>query len=215
LSRRIRHLTPDLLARLPESCRSCLFWEVADARPGPDARDPAFALRSKEAWWQAVELEHPTVSRAAFVDDELVGYALVGEPPAFPRARRLGPASGDDALLLGTLWVHPDHRGGGMAKMLVHSVLREAVRSHHRAVEAYGQRGAMSTCVVPTEVLEGLGFKVVADHYRYPLLRLDLRQTASWADSVGQALEGVISALGRRERAPAKPTPARVTQRSR
>ena len=209
MTRRVRHLTPDLLAQFPESCRSCLFWEVADAPPGPDIADPDFALKSKEAWWQAVELEHATTSRAAFIDDYLVGYALVGEPRTFPRTRRLGPLAGDDALLLGTLWVHPDHRGAGIAKLLLQSVLREAVRTHHRAVEAYGQRGSLATCVMPVDRLEELGFALVADHHRYPLFRLDLRQTASWADSLGHALEGVISALGRRERAPAKPTPAR------
>ena len=210
LSRRVRQLTPELLSDLPASCRSCLFWEVADARPGPDARDPVHASTSKQAWWQAVGLEQRTYSRGLYVDDALVAYALVGEPATFPRARRLGPPASDDALLLGTMWTHPDHRDAGLAKAILHSVLREAARTHHRAVEAYGQRGAvLPTCVVPTDALEALGFVVVAEHTRFPLLRLDLRRTVTWAESLSQAIEGVVSALGRRERVPAGPTPAR------
>ena len=205
LAPRVRHLTPDLLAQLPETCRSCLFWEVIDAPRGPDVDDPDFAAKSKEAWWQAVELEQPTTSRGAFIDDALVGYALVGEPRAFPRARRLGPSPSDDALLLATLWVRADHRGGGLAKALLHSVLRAGARSHHRAVEAYGERGTQRTCVLTVAALESLGFATVVDHDRYPLLRLDLRQTATWARSVSAALEGVVSVLGRRERTARKP----------
>ena len=56
LAPRVRHLTPDLLAELPNTCRSCLFWEVIDAARGPETADPDFAAKSKEAWWQAVEL---------------------------------------------------------------------------------------------------------------------------------------------------------------
>lgn len=202
---RVRHLTPDLLTLLPPTCRSCLFWEVADAPRGPDREDPGFASKSKEAWWQAVELEQGTTNRAVFIDDELVGYVLVGEPRAFPRARRLGPTPSEDALLLATMWIRPDARGGGLAKVLLHSVLRAAVKSHHRAVEAYGEEGFPSSCVLPVTALESLGFTIVADHARNPLLRLDLRQTVSWAESLSSALDGVISALGRRERAARKP----------
>lgn len=210
MSRRVRHLTPELLEDLPPACRACLFWEIADVAPGPDRRDPAYAFTSKQAWWQAVQLEHGTLSRAVYVDDALAAYALVGEPSRFPRARRLGPPAGDDALLLGTLWTHPDHRGGGLAKMLLHSILREAVRTHHHAVEAYGQRGdVVMTCVVPSDVLEAFGFVVVAEHAQFPLMRLDLRRTVTWAESFSHAIEGVISALGRRERVPVRPTPAR------
>jgi GNAT superfamily N-acetyltransferase len=190
---------------LPDRCRACLFWEVADAARGPDTVDPDFAVKSKEAWWQAAELEHPTLSRAVFAGDELVGYALVGEPGVFPRSRRLGPAPSSDALLVGTLWIAPAHRGGGLAKMLLQSVLREAVRRHRQALEVYGQwSGPEEACIASVAALEALGFVVVDDHPRYPLLRLDVRRTVSWAEQAQRALERVLGVLGRRERVPAR-----------
>ena len=64
------------------------------------------------------------------------------------------------------------------------------------------------TCFIPEEFLLANGFEMRSDDMEYPLLRLDLRKTVRWQESVGHALSGVISALGRRERARAPVTPA-------
>lgn len=199
---RVRHLDSQDLTNLPENCRSCLFWEDSRAPIGPDVKDPVQALRSKEAWWHAAALEKPTVSRAVYVEDQLVGFALAGDATTLPRSARLGPRPSDDAVLLATLWVHPDHRGNGLAKVLVASILREAARSNYKGLEAYGARRAVASCILSIQVLQAFGFDVQTRHLHYPLFRLDLRQTATWTDSVNAKLEGVINALGRRERAP-------------
>lgn len=196
---RIRELGARDLGSLPDPCRSCLFWEVETAPRGA-ASDRDAAADSKMAWWQAVELEQPVASRAACQGDRLVGFALAAESSGLPRTRRLPAAPHDDALVLALLWVAPDARGAGAARTLLQSLLREAVRRQRRAVEAYGSRVPGLRCTTPVEALEALGFSVVSEHPTTPLLRLELRQTVTWAHSVQGALERVVSALGRRER---------------
>jgi hypothetical protein len=100
-------------------------------------------------------------------------------------------------------------REAGLAKVLLHALLRETHRHGVRALEAYGVRGGElpTSCVLPEGFLLANGFAVLHEHTTNPLLRLDLRQTARWQESVSHALEGVVSALARRERAPAPARP--------
>lgn len=210
MSRRIRDLPLSTLDHLPEPCRACVFWEVGRAPRGP-RRDVRLGREAKEAWWQATQLEWGVPGKAAYVDDVLAGYATFAPSTHFPRARQLGRPS-DDALLLATLWVEPEHRGAGLATMLLQSVLREVHRRGGRALEAYGARSALDLagpCMVPESFLLSRGFQVLHEHHSSPLLRLDLRQTAWWQE-VGQALGEALSTLARRERqpVPAPTTPA-------
>jgi GNAT superfamily N-acetyltransferase len=213
MTRRIHDLGLTNLDDLPSTCRACIFWEVGGAPQGPRAGEEAAAAGRKEAWWQATQLEWGTPGKALYVDDKPMGYATFGPADHFPRVRQLGPSVSDDALLLAALWVAPQIRDTGAAKMLLQSVLRETHRRGAKALEAFGARGSgsgrqLTTCFVPEEFLLAHGFELRQDHMDYPLLRLDLRKTVRWQESVGHALSGVISALSRRERAPAPSAPA-------
>lgn len=206
MTRRLRDLSPELLDELPEACRACVFWEVADAARGP-AADAETGRQRKEAWWQATQLEWGTAGKTAYVDGRLAGFAAFAPAKHYPRATRLGGAS-EDALLLATLWVAPDYRGAGLARVLLQSVLRETHRRGARALEAYADRrmaadsAAVRTCMLDEGFLLANGFTILREHRTTPLLRLDLRQTVRWQESLSAALEGVAAALARRERAP-------------
>lgn len=210
MSRRVHDLTLANLDHLPVACRACVFWEVRGAPRGPRPGKEPGARAGKEAWWQATQLEWGSPGKAAYVDDRLVGYAMFAPPAHFPQVRGLGHAPSEDALLLAALWVDPDQRDAGLARLLLQSVLRETHRRGARALEAFGGRAgdALGTCLVPEGFLLSNGFAVLHDHARHPLLRLDLRQTVRWQESMGHALEGVLGAIGRRERAPAPSRPA-------
>ncbi|MDP8971131.1 MAG: GNAT family N-acetyltransferase [Actinomycetota bacterium] len=213
MARRVHDLTLANLDELPTSCRACVFWEVAAAPRGP--MTPAGQGREgKEAWWQATQLEWGTPGKGLWLDDRLVGYATFAPGPHFPRTRQLRRAVSEDALLLAALWVDPRARNRGFAKVLLHSVLRETQRRGGRALEAYGTRvAAPAPCVLPESFLLANGFSVLDDHQTLPLLRLDLRQTVRWQESVGHAVEGVLSALSRRERVPVPaPRPVGASQ---
>ena len=213
MSRRIHDLSLTNLDDLPPTCHACVFWEVAGAPQGPRAGDEEAARGRKEAWWQATQLEWGTPGKALYVDDRPVGYATFAPPEHFPRARQLMATVSDDALLLATLWIAPDHRDTGAAKMLLQSVLRETHRRGNKALEAFAARDAgvgsrLMTCFLPEDFLLANGFEVRSEHAEYPLLRLDLRKTVRWQESVGHALSGVLTALSRRERARAPARPA-------
>lgn len=218
MSRRIHDLSLANLDDLPPTCRSCMFWETAQAPRGPRAGAEDTAAQRKEAWWQATQLEWGTPGKVLYVDDVPAGYATFAPPEHFPRLRRLPHAPSDDVVLLATLWVAPDHRGSGAAKMLLQSVLREVHRHGCKALEAFGARSAgagdlLMTCLIPYEFLVANGFEVVHDDVEFPLLRLDLRKTVRWQESVGHAWSGVVSVLSRRERAPAPTRPALEARR--
>lgn len=213
MTRRVHDLSLSNIGDLPSSCRACVFWEAADAAQGPRAGDEDAATSRKEAWWQATQLEWGTPGKALYIDDQMAGYASFAPADHYPRVRRLRHSVSEDALLLAVLWIDPDHRDSGAAKTLLQSVLRETHRRGGKALEAYGARTAGSadrlmTCFTPEDFLVANGFELLHDDFEYPLLRLDLRKTARWQESVGHALSGVVTALSRRERAPAPSRPA-------
>src|SRR5690349_13821241 len=105
-------LTLDLLDALDAPCRSCLFWE----------RDPVVRQRleaderacEKDVWVSEVLREWGSCGRVVVVDGEPVGH-LVYAPAAYVPGQAAFPTApvSADAVLLTTIWVHPDHRGGG------------------------------------------------------------------------------------------------------
>lgn len=202
MARRVHDLTLSNLDALPDACRACAFWEVAGAPRGPQ-RELHAGEEAKEAWLQATQLEWGAPGKVLYLGGRPAGYGLFAPPGHFPRTRRIGGSASDDALLLAALWINPEQRGAGLAKVLLHALLRETHRRGSRALEAYGSRLAVppATCVLPETFLLRNGFSLLHDHAEWPLLRLDLRQTARWQSSVGQALEQVVSALTARERA--------------
>jgi GNAT superfamily N-acetyltransferase len=200
MSRRLRDL--QRLDDLPGACRECVFWEAPGSAQGPAGSD---GRAGKDAWWRAAELEWGVPGRGAYIDDACVGYVTFGPADLFPRVRAAGKAPSEDALLLATLWVAPDHRGGSVGRALLDAVLREAGKRGLRAVEAMATRVADPSewrCLAPEAFLTAHGFAVLQDDPLHPLLRLDLRETVRWREQVGQALESVVSVLRPKERLP-------------
>jgi GNAT superfamily N-acetyltransferase len=202
VSNRFRELTTERLGDLPAPCRSCAFWQLPEAPRGPQEGAAAqAAAEAKQLWVRSLELDWGAPGLVLAEDDQPVAYAVYMPADEAHRTRRLGSTPSDDALVLATLWVAPEARGSGVASALLHSVLRHAHDAGLRAVEAIGARGEAWPCMLPENFLIANGFVVHHNHPRYPLLRLDLRQTARWQGAVEHALEGVRSVL-RRERQP-------------
>jgi GNAT superfamily N-acetyltransferase len=193
---RVRDLQIEHLDLLPDPCRGCTFWQTVGGGRGGQPSDPA----AQDAWWQAVQLEWGTPGRGVWHGDRMVGYALYAPAVHLRRTRVLGPPASDDALVLATVWVDPDHRAGGLARHLVQVVVREAIAHDLEAVEAYGTvwggaPDAPGGCVVGTAFLEHLGFRLHRADAEMPLYRLQTARTARWAESVGTALGDVVAAL--------------------
>lgn len=187
-------LRVDHLARLPEEQRSCLFWEATPVSRARLDRDEAAA--EKEAWLSTVLREWGTCGRAVVLEDEVVAYAVHAPPQWLPGAESLptSPAS-PDAVVLAMVWVAPEHRGGGLGRILVQGVARDLVERGHVAIEAYGDTRGQRGCVVPAEFWGAVGFKTQRAHATTPRMRMELRSALSWKDEVEQALEKVLGGL--------------------
>lgn len=232
MSRRLARLTLDTLADLPDDARSCLFWELdpvrrARAERAGDAQD------EKEAWLSRVLLDWGSCGWVVYVDDLAAGHVLYGPPVFFPGAEQLPTAPpAEDAVLLAAALVAPEHRGGGLGRLLMQQVVKDLVkRGGIRAVEAFGDTRAAGpgpgqrhdtgratgsghgSCVLPADYLLHVGFKTVRPHPRYPRMRLDLRSAVTWRSEVEAALEKLLGAV-RPARPATAPTPTPRTPRT-
>jgi GNAT superfamily N-acetyltransferase len=189
MARRLASITLDNIADLPSPCRDCLFWEAGHRAPEGATKDD---------WMSAVLLEWGSCGRILYVDGDMAGFALYAPPeyvagvPGYATS-----AVSSDAILLMTVRVLPRYAAGGLGRVLIQSVVKDALsRRGIRALEAFGDvRGEELACVMPAQFLTAVGFKTVHRHPRYPRLRLDLRTVLSWRGDVELALERWIEAI--------------------
>ncbi|MFN2494889.1 MAG: GNAT family N-acetyltransferase [Pseudonocardiaceae bacterium] len=197
MSRRVVGVTLDNLDYLPKKCRRCVFWELAP-HIRAQAEDFGQTDLEKEAWVSSVLLEWGSCGRIVMVGDVPAGYVLYAPPAAVPRAAAFptSPVSAD-AVLLTALKVLPEFSGGGLGRILVQAVAKDLIRRGVRAVEAFGDAAPTeeSSCVVPAEFLQQVGFKTVHAHPRWPRLRLELRTALTWKEDVEAALERLLTSV--------------------
>lgn len=203
MSRKVVRLTLDHLAQLTAPCTTCLFWQLDPVSRG---RVPAAERAAeKEAWVSHVLREWGSCGRVALVDERPVGYAIYAPPVFLPGAGGFPTAPvSPDAVLLSTVWVDPEHTGGGLGRMLVQGMARDLVkRGGIAAVEAFGDtRGpgrlgplTARACVVPADFLGSVGFKTHRPHATTPRMRMDLRTALTWRTEVEAALERLVGAV--------------------
>src|SRR6478752_6801993 len=101
VGRRVVPLTLDNLSDLPNTCRSCVFWEL-DPVSGRDAQDAGKGELEKEGWISAVLLEWGSCGRVAYVDDRPAGFVLYAPPAYVPRGQSFptSPISPDAVQLM-------------------------------------------------------------------------------------------------------------------
>lgn len=200
MTRRIASLTLDNLADLPETCRSCGFWELDPVRRKRAANAEEMS-REKEAWVSRLLLEWGSCGRVAYVDGQPAGYIIFAPPSFVPGADSFptSPVSAD-AVLLTTAMVLPGYAGTGLGRMLVQSVAKDLLkRGGIRAIEAFGDsrrtQGRYDRCVLPSDFLLRVGFKTHRVLGRYPRMRLELKSVLTWRAEVENALERLLGVV--------------------
>jgi GNAT superfamily N-acetyltransferase len=213
VSRRLASLTLDNLDDLPRRCRRCVFWEL-DPLARDVAEEAGDVALEKEAWVSATLLEWGSCGKLLYVDSTPAGYLLYAPPAYVPRsvAFPTSPVSGD-AVLMMTGRVVSEFQGVGLGRMLLQAAAKDLTRRGVRAIEAFGslvppgetrdredaedggRRPPPGSCVVPADFLLAVGFKTVRPHYRYPRLRLDLKNALSWREDVEVALERLLGSM--------------------
>ena len=217
MSRRLVNVTLDNLGDISVRCRNCVFWEL-DPVAGERACENGAAELEKEAWVSDTLLEWGSCGQLIYVDGVAAGHILYAPPAYVPRAVAFptSPVSAD-AVLLMTAHLMPEFTGGGLGRMLVQGVARDAARRGIKAIEAFGMAKPApepdesaewaaapirsrpppgdKQCVLPADYLLAVGFKTVRPHPRTPRLRLDLKSTVSWKEDVEYALERLLSSM--------------------
>ncbi len=197
MSRRVVGVTLDNLENLSKHSRTCVFWELA-----PHLREQAEEYGDtefeKEAWVSSVLLEWGSCGRIIYCDGIPAGSVFYAPPAAVPRSAAFptSPVS-PDAVLMTSLEVLPEFRGGGLARVLVQAVAKDLTRRGVKAVEAFGDMrpDEENSCVTPADFLTSVGFKTVRPHSRWPRLRLELRSAITWKEDVEAALERLLNSV--------------------
>ena len=198
MSRRVVGVTLDNLEHLSKHSRTCVFWELA-----PHLREQAEEYGDtefeKEAWVSSVLLEWGSCGRMIYCDGIPAGSVFYAPPAAVPRSSAFptSPVS-PDAVLMTSLDVLPEFRGGGLARVLVQAVAKDLIRRGVKAIEAFGDMRPDDegpSCVTPAEFLTSVGFKTVRPHPRWPRLRMELRSSITWKEDVEAALERLLNSV--------------------
>ena len=180
-------LTSSTLSNLhPQAARS-VFWELDPLSENYQGID---SQMDKSAWLLALVYEQKTAG-FSIVDKRAHATLLMCPPSAAPGAVRLptAPVSAD-AYCLTSLHIDAAFSGIGWEAVLVDAAVVDLTSRGLPAVEAFGVKadftheltGICKTIVehaeqiglMPVEVLESAGFKIVADHPVIPRLRLEL-----------------------------------------
>jgi GNAT superfamily N-acetyltransferase len=191
-------VTLDNLEHLSKHSRTCVFWELA-----PHLREQAEEYGDtefeKEAWVSSVLLEWGSCGRLIYCDGIPAGSVFYAPPAAVPRSAAFptSPVS-PDAVLMTSLDVLPEFRGGGLARVLVQAVAKDLTRRGVKAIEAFGDMRPDEeerSCVTPADFLTSVGFKTVRPHPRWPRLRMELRSSITWKEDVEAALERLLNSV--------------------
>lgn len=205
MARRIRPLTDERVADLPDPCSSCALWESRGfGAPGCGPADDRAAL---EQWVSTVRAEWGDCGLVAYEGGAPLGFIKYAPGRFFPRAMAMpSGAPDDDAVLIACLHVMSDVRDVGLGKVLLLAALRDLVSRREKVVEAYADAGVADrerTPLMSVEFLLRQGFRVARPHPVYPLMRLELKTLVSWTENLEAVLDAMKLPRGLAERVPA------------
>ncbi len=188
-------LTLETFDAVPDRCRTCVRWELAEAGSAlDDAEDRRF---EKEAWLLRLLLTWTSAGRVAYVGARPAGYVLVAPTDQSPLSSTFptSPVSSDAALLV-TAGIEDWARGAGIGRMLVQGVAKDLTQQGFSALELFGHRETDPVpCMLPAGFAEAVGFTVVADDPAVPRLRLELKSALDWREDVEAALDRLLQTL--------------------
>lgn len=194
MARTLKPLTRAVLHRLPAGCASCAFWETDD--PAKMACGSVCDEERLQDWQSRVTSEWGECGRVAIEDDEVLGFIKYAPSGYFPRASTLAAAPEDPNVpLIACIHIDPTARHRGLGSVLLRACLRDLVLKGEKRVEAFALAARpVSLDDVPMLGIDFLlrnGFTVSRPDPYYPLLRLDLRSLAVWADNFESVLEAL------------------------
>ncbi|RNL75403.1 GNAT family N-acetyltransferase [Nocardioides marmorisolisilvae] len=207
MGRQVDRLTLDNLPALAGHGATCTFWELDPVRR---ERIRGHEAEEKAAWVSLMLREWGSVGRVVSVDGRPAGHVLWA--PALHLRGGDGFATApvsSDAVLLGSTFVDPEFRGGGLGRVLIQSMAKDLIKHGGiGAVETFGaHRPHPGSCVLPVDFLLAIGFRTHRAHARFPRMRMDLRTTITWREEFEAAAEKILGVVKRPSRNPVPQSP--------
>ncbi len=160
------------------------------------------------AWFEGVVEQWGDCGRAAYEDDEMLGFVKYAPSRYFPQALTFASAPLDGSVpLIACLHVSPDARHHGLGSVLLQAALRDLVKRGERKVEAFAT--AEKPSVLEDSPMLGIdfllrnGFTVSRPDPRYPLMQLELRSLVTLSENIESVFESLRFPLRVPRREPA------------
>lgn len=194
MARRLKPLEIGHIPQLPcPGCTECAFWEshvMLERRCGALCDGELVRQRIGE-----INREWGECGRIATEDDEILGFIKYAPARYFPQARHFEAGTIDpDTPMLACIHIKDEARRLGLGGVLLKAALRDLSQHGEKQVMAYAFPAGRDAAVEPVMGVEFLlrhGFTVAAPHPSYPLLKLDLRSLATWAENLDALLQAL------------------------
>lgn len=204
MARRFRPLDLGARALLPGHCAGCAFWESPE-----HLRLECGAVCDGErvrAWMRGIEESWGSCGRVVVDDGVPLGFVKYAPASAVPQAQNMPSGPPDPtAVLICCIHIVLEARQRGLGKVLMHAALRDLYQRGERVVQAYGTAGRVDYATSPlvgVDFLVRMGFTAVRPHPEVPLMQLELKSLAAWAENLEAALEALRIPLKMPERRP-------------
>ena len=151
-------------------CKSCDFWEGGTSMLGPDAH--AKELNKRE------RIKSGAISaKLLCLDGKAIGYCQYGKLSAFSRSqawrRRLKNPTLDDVFFITCVSIQKEHRGKGLATLLLNNVTNDLRSKGAQIIEALAQKPYSDRFSSgPEKLYLKCGFKIVEELPNLSLMRL-------------------------------------------
>jgi len=170
------------LKDIPESCRSCVYWESPEdfekAKDEPQ-RKSEFESKKRE-WFEKTLEEFGTCGKIVYHNGKSVAYAQYASSARLPNinayeSKRVGKLE-EGAVFLSCLYVaEGTMRGKGIGEMLLQNIVEDLRRRGFKAIETFTSRNSPDNPSGPMEFYVKRGFHIKdKTDPEFPLMRLFL-----------------------------------------
>jgi GNAT superfamily N-acetyltransferase len=181
----IKDVTASNLHDIPESCRTCTYWEFPEefdkAKEEKTTSEKRAEFEQKKLEWYVMTIrEFGTCGKIAYYDNKPVAYAQFAPSERLPntnhyKSHPIGKSE-EGVVFLSCLYVtNKELRRKGIGETLLKNIVHDLRNRGFKAIETFARRGSSDNPSGPLEFFVKKGFTIKDQTSpEFPLLRLSL-----------------------------------------